>query len=510
MTARSHHPRRDVAELADSLSARRLFSRAQRILVTSGLGILLGSISLHVITGFGPAPLLWAQSAVAVATAIFVLVIAFRSTLMLAALRAPIPSRTEDECDLVDERLPAYTVLVPLHREESVLPGLIHNLSMLDYPVDRLRILLLVESDDRITGPALESLELGAPFEIVPVPEGGPRTKPNACNHGLAQADGEFCVIYDAEDRPDPDQLRKAVTALREHPDQVVCVQAGLAYWNPWTNWLTRAFAAEYALNFALTLRGLDRLGLPIPLGGTSNHFRIAALRELGGWDPYNVTEDADLGVRIARRGWRVRMLDSITMEEANSDVANWIRQRSRWIKGHLQTWLVHMRRPWRLLTELGWRGFTGFQLTFALSSLITLINPVFWALAGWYLVDGPDRITQLYPPTVLYLGAATMLVGNLVAIYHFIIACMVRNLHRAIPLMPLIPMYWMLMSVAAYRALAQLLRPSRRHYWELTRHGLVIEQEQEPEKPPSVEHDRHAPEPSRPSGTRAASPEYS
>lgn len=253
-----------------------------------------------------------------------------------------------------------------------------------------------------------------------------------------------------------------------------MCVQAELSYWNPWTNWLTRNFAAEYALNFALVLRGLDRFGLAIPLGGTSNHFRVDALRALGGWDPHNVTEDADLGVRIARRGWDVRMVDSVTYEEANSHLGNWIRQRSRWIKGYLQTWLVHMRDPWRLLRDLGVWRFIGFQLTFGLSGFTALVNPLFWAMTCYYLVAGPERIEPLFPSAVLYAGVASLLLGNLAVLYLFMAGCMERGLSRAVPTMLTVPLYWALMSVAAYKAATQLLRPSKRHHWELTRHGLV------------------------------------
>lgn len=158
----------------------------------------------------------------------------------------------------------------------------------------------------------------------------------------------------------------------------------------------------------------------------------------------------------------------------ANSHLGNWLRQRSRWIKGYVQTWLVHMRHPWRLLVELGPRRFAGFQLVFGLGTLTTLVNPVFWGLTSWYLIDGPERISPLFPTAVLYLGMLTMIVGNLITVYHFMIACMARGLHRGVPAMLLVPLYWALISVAAYKAVGQLLRPGRRHYWELTRHGLV------------------------------------
>lgn len=473
MTTRSPRHRAGRPVLPERYSAFRLLGRGQAIALAVTSAVLACALLAGTFTTTAPRPLWWAQAFVTATTVVYVVVICFRCLLVAAGPGARIIRVRAEDLTAV-QHLPPYTVLLPLHREEVVLAGLVDTIHRLDYPAHRLQVLLLVEQDDDITRPALDRLELPPEFEVVLVPEGGPRTKPNACNAGLARATGELCVIYGAEDRPEVDQLRKAAAAFEAQPDRVVCVQAELAYWNPWTNWLTRNFAAEYALTFALALRGLDRFGLPIPLGGTSNHFRVDALRALGGWDPHNVTEDADLGVRIARRGWDVRIFDSVTYEEANSELGNWIRQRSRWIKGYCQTWLVHMRNPWRLLRELGPRGFVGFQLTFGFTTVTTLVNPLFWSLTCLYLVAGPERIEPLFPPAVLYAGTAAMLGGNLAVLYQFMAGYMERGLHRAVPTMLTVPLYWALMSVAAYKALVQLLRPDKRHHWELTRHGLV------------------------------------
>jgi glycosyltransferase XagB len=469
---------RAARDLPDELSARTLLSRGQAAVGTAVLAVIAGILALSLATRIGPSPRDVAVGAIAVATVAYVLVIMFRLALITAAQGTSDVLRfTPTELRAVNrESLPVYSILVPLYREEKVLPTLVSKLSALSYPADRLQVLLLIEEDDQLTRMALDQTELDARFEVVLIPPSQPRTKPKACNYGLAYARGEFVVIYDAEDRPDSDQLYKAVAAFRALPGWVVCVQAELQYWNPWTNWLTRCFAAEYALNFSLVLRGLDRFRLPIPLGGTSNHFRTEALRELGAWDPFNVTEDADLGIRIARRGWGVRMMLSVTEEEANSRVGNWIRQRSRWIKGYYQTWLVHMRSPLRLWRELGPRQFCAFQLTVGFSALTGLFNPIFWALTCVYLISGPAHISSLFPAAVLYLGVFSMLMGNLLMVYSMMAGCMDRGLYGAMRTMFVIPVYWALMSIAAYKAFFQLLRPSRRHYWELTEHGLVTE----------------------------------
>jgi cellulose synthase/poly-beta-1,6-N-acetylglucosamine synthase-like glycosyltransferase len=473
----AHGHRRRIQPLPEQLCARRLLSRGQTFTIV-GLGASGAVIAAACLFGFGPSPLWWAQAAVAVVTSAYVLVIAYKFLVVLIAGKADVLRPGAADCPEVPfAELPDFTVLVPLYREENVLTALLARLSGLHYPAERLQVLLLVEEDDTPTRAALDGIDLAPQFEVVVIPPSQPRTKPKACNVGLERARGEFCVIYDAEDRPEPRQLLKAVAAFRSVPEWVVCVQAELQYWNPYTNWLTRCFAAEYAMNFSLFLRGLDRFRLPIPLGGTSNHFRTEALLSLGGWDPYNVTEDADLGIRIARRGWGVRMMASITEEEANSRPGNWLRQRSRWIKGYYQTWLVHMRSPARLLRELGPRRFLSLQATLGMATITTLLNPIFWALTVVYLFDGPARISPLFSMPVLYLGVLAMLGGNLLMVYILMLGCMERGLLGAMRAQLALPVYWALMSAAAYKALYQLLNPRRRHYWELTEHGLVAEQ---------------------------------
>ncbi|GIF24623.1 cellulose synthase/poly-beta-1,6-N-acetylglucosamine synthase-like glycosyltransferase [Actinoplanes tereljensis] len=464
-----------LATLSPELSAQKLLSRGQAVGGVVVIATVVLLLTLSATVGFGPSVLWYGQFAVAAVTVVYVAVIAFKLAMVFRADGSPVLRFEPDDLHAIpDQDLARYTILVPLYREASVLPYLVERLSALDYPADKVQILLLIEEDDTETRAALASMELATQFEVVLIPDSPPKTKPKACNVGLSRATGEFCVIYDAEDRPDADQLRKAVLAFRLLPDRVVCVQAELHYWNPWTNWLTRCFAAEYATNFSLSLRGLDRHRLAIPLGGTSNHFRTDALRELGGWDQYNVTEDADLGIRIARRGWDVRMMVSVTEEEANSRLGNWVRQRSRWIKGYIQTWLVHSRHPVRVWRELGTKRAVAMHLTLGFSTFTTLINPIFWALFVSYLITGPKYLEPLFPPLSLYAGLATMVLGNVMMCYCLMNGCMERGLHRAVRAMLTVPLYWGLMSVAAYKAVFQLLRPSKRHFWELTEHGLV------------------------------------
>jgi len=385
--------------------------------------------------------------------------------------------------------LPVYTVLVPLYHEASVASGIIEALGRLNYPAERLDVKLLVEANDPETECACREAKLPPHFEVVIVPEGIPKTKPRACNVGLASARGEYLVIYDAEDRPEPDQLKKALLAFRDAPTDVVCLQCRLAYYNAGQNWLTRFFAVEYAAWFDLLLPGLNQLGVPIPLGGTSNHFRIDALRELGGWDPYNVTEDCDLGIRIARRGWRTLILDSTTWEEANSRLWNWMRQRSRWVKGYIQTHLTHTRRPIVLARDLGVKGTLSFLLTVGGMSAVLLLNPIYWTVAGlwlrfrWQLVyfDFTDASMARHTAWsrvswVFFAATLALAFANVLFILINVLACWRRRQWRLMPYALLSPLYWVLISIGAWKGFLQLL--TRPFYWEKTVHGLTDKEE--------------------------------
>ena len=298
-----------------------------------------------------------------------------------------------------------------------------------------------------------------------------PRTKPRACNYAMPFALGEFTVIFDAEDRPEPDQLRKAVAAFRAASGNVACLQARLNFYNANENWLTRMFALDYALWFDYLLPGLDRLNIPMPLGGTSNHFRTAALRAIHCWDPYNVTEDADLGIRLARVGLRVRTLDSTTFEEATNSLGNWLRQRSRWLKGYMQTWLVHMRSPLALLRNAGFGGFVGFQLFVGGTFLSALINPVLWAIFVASKVFGVFIFSAPLSGAATHISVFSLVAGNSLFTYLAMLGPFRRGWLELTPYGLTAPIYWLLISCAGARALWQLI--VRPWHWDKTVHGL-------------------------------------
>lgn len=372
---------------------------------------------------------------------------------------------------LDDDSLPRYTLLIPLYRETALLDQLTSALCALDYPSEKLQVIILLEEDDTPTVEHCRELSLPANFELFVVPDGPPKTKPKACNYGLWQATGELLVIYDAEDIPEPDQLKKAVAAFRRADERVICLQAKLNYYNQRQNLLTKWFTMEYSMWFDLILPGLTVSHAPIPLGGTSNHFKTDKLRELGGWDPFNVTEDCDLGIRLHKHGYLTAVIDSTTWEEANSHLAGWIRQRSRWIKGYVQTYIVHSRHPLRLYRELGPGGFMSFQLTVGGTAVCLLLNPIYWAATITWFSARPLLLASLFPMPVWILGSLCLLLGNFVFVYMGVAACLRRGYYDLAKIALLAPVYWVLMSVGAWKAALQLV--VRPHYWEKTRHGL-------------------------------------
>ncbi|UGT41072.1 glycosyltransferase [Nocardia yamanashiensis] len=376
---------------------------------------------------------------------------------------------------LPDEQLPPYTILVPAYGEPEVVGDLIAALNGLDYPRDRMQALLLLEEDDTPTIEAARRAGIGTAgsehITIVLVPAADPRTKPKACNYGLHAATGDIVTIYDAEDIPDPLQLRRVVAAFAGLPRSVVCIQAKLAFHNARQNLLTSWFTMDYGLWFSFLLPGLMRSSAPIPLGGTSNHFRRNVLTAIGAWDPYNVTEDADLGVRIAARGYSTAVIDSVTLEEANPDAINWIRQRSRWYKGYLQSWLVHARRPVELWRKIGPVSFLRFTLILAGTPIIACLNLVFWFVTLAWIFGQPEVIEKMFPAAVYFPALIALVLGNAATVYMNMIACRENDRPDLLLACLTSPLYWVLMAVAAAKGCWQLVRnPS---YWEKTFHGL-------------------------------------
>lgn len=454
-----------LRQAAPEMSAHTVLSVRQKIGLIGLIAALVGGAVLD--------GLLMLRIIVAVGTAMYAATLIYRMLLIRRGLKGShlVQVSDQDALAIPADQLPVYSVLVPAYKEPGVIGKIIAAISQLDYPADKLDVRLLLEADDEETIAAARTSVGSAPITIVLVPAAEPRTKPKACNFGLQSATGELVTIFDAEDRPEPLQLRRAVLALQRLGEGFACVQARLGYFNATQNMITRWFTIEYGTWFRFLLPGLVSVGAPIPLGGTSNHFRTPLLRALQAWDPYNVTEDADLGIRLARLGYSVGVLDSVTEEEANSDFVNWIKQRSRWYKGYLQTWLVHMRRPVDVHRELGWRGAFGLHLFVLGTPLTALINPLFWGLAILWFVQKPSGVAALFPPAVYYVALTCFVFGNAAVIYVNVLTTQVINQPNLLKAGLLVPAYWIMMSIAAVKAAFQLVfKPS---YWEKTSHGL-------------------------------------
>jgi cellulose synthase/poly-beta-1,6-N-acetylglucosamine synthase-like glycosyltransferase len=381
-----------------------------------------------------------------------------------------------------DEDLPVYTILVPLRGEVAMAPRIVQNVAALDYPKEKLDVKFIVNIDDTETIEAIKKTGVAAAGEdahdtdfwahLVEAPASLYTTKPRVCNYALTFARGMLTVIYDAEDRPETRQLKKAYLGFMQSSLDTICLQGKLNFYNQHKNVLTRLFSLEYGFWFEYFLPGLQEIASPIPLGGTSNHFLTDTLKKLGSWDPYNVTEDADLGLRIARHHYKTKVLDSHTLEEANSEFWNWLKQRTRWQKGFLQTFMVHIKHPGLLLKQLGMKGFIFAMITFGANFFLPFVNPFLWIVFGLSLIELFWGIQLLYIPTWIQLiSLFNLIFGNLMYLIIHAIAAVRMRRNDLLPFVFLMPVYWMLLSIATHRAFIQYcVNP---YVWEKTKHGL-------------------------------------
>ena len=453
------------ADRVPLMSARNLVSRGQRNFL---IGLLI-AVVIGLVVNVG----LTITVIAACFTLLYVIAVVYRSYLFTRSSRSNALEIVTDEEALIvpDSELPFYTILLPVYNESSVIIKLIENLALMDYPTSRLEVLLLVEEDDHETLGALRAAHPPPQFKLVVIPPAEPRTKPKALNFGLTLARGDIVAVFDAEDTPDILQLRRAAVALGRYGPEVACVQAQLSYRNATQNIITRWFTVEYAMWFSFFLPGLVTLDAPIPLGGTSNHFRRSALRALGGWDPYNVTEDCDLGIRMFREHYQIKVIESITLEEANSDFVNWAKQRSRWYKGYLQTFLIHLRSPRQLKKEIGLKGVGHLCAFVGGTPILAVVNPIFWLMTLLWFIAHPLFLKAIFPAPVYYVGLLLWAFGNFLLWYLTVLTARHTRSEGLVIAAMLVPVYWVMMCIAAVKAMSQLVvTPS---FWEKTAHGL-------------------------------------
>lgn len=462
-----HRFRHEIAEDA----AMRLTTLKPGFSCREGLSLgqtgMLAGILVTSVGGIAIAPMAMLQFFMLAAGFIF-LAMSFLRLICLTERRIPPPGALMSS--LTDAELPLYTVIVPLYREARVVPQLLHALASLDYPPAKLDIRLVLEADDWLTRAAIEACTPPGHMRILTVPPGKPRTKPRALNTALASARGAYVTIYDAEDIPDPQQLRKAANLFHAFPD-VACLQARIVIDNPADGFIAAMFAIEYAALFDAVNPGLAAAGLPLLLGGTSNHLRTDVLRAVGGWDAWNVTEDADLGIRFARMGYRVMDLPSVTREEAPFRWRAWLGQRSRWMKGWMQVCITHSRHPVKAWRELGAAGFIA-AATLTLGTVLgALCMPLFVSVAAWTLASAYGKATTWLHAITLGFSLAVMLCGVLAFLLPAVVGLAHRKRLRLLWLLPLSPLYFLMLTLAAWCGLYDLITdPS---HWRKTAHGL-------------------------------------
>ncbi|MCK0149353.1 glycosyltransferase [Marivita sp. S6314] len=365
---------------------------------------------------------------------------------------------------------PVVSLMVPMFREAAIANTLVQRLSRLTYPKSLLDVVLVLETKDTQTRQMLAAQSLPSWMRVIEVPDADLKTKPRALNYALKYTRGDIIGILDAEDAPATDQIERVVDAFHAAPKDVVCAQGILDFYNPHANWVSRCFTIEYATWFRIVLAGAARLGFPIPLGGTTVFIRRFALQHVGGWDAHNVTEDADLGIRLARFGYKTILLPTVTREEANNRVIPWIKQRSRWLKGYMITYRVHMRRPWRLLKDLGPRKFLGFQFFFLTTILQFTLAPALWSF--WLVCFGiATPFTEILPNGVTGGLLGLFLFAELVSLLIGFVAVARTQHDKLMQWVPMMMFYFPLGVFAVYKALSELvIKP---FYWDKTQHGV-------------------------------------
>jgi glycosyltransferase XagB len=380
--------------------------------------------------------------------------------------------------------LPEISVLVPLYKERRIAELLIKRLGRLNYPRDRLDVVLALEEHDNVTRSAVADLELPRWMRVVVVPDGVPRTKPRAMNYALDFCRGEIIGIYDAEDAPEPDQLLKVAERFATKPHRIACLQGALDYYNTQQNWIARCFTVEYNSWFRLVLPGMSQMGLAVPLGGTTVFMRRDVLEELGGWDAHNVTEDADLGFRLARHGYHTEILASTTSEEANCHARPWVTQRSRWLKGYVVTYLVHLRNPRLVVRQLGLWRCLGFHAHFITAVSQFMLAPLLWSF--WLILLGlPHPLRHVIPPPLLTTCAVLFFTAEIQNITLGLIATKKAGHRHLWKWVPTLHFYYPLGCLASYMALYELIFCP--FHWHKTQHGHSIPEQDETANPPGT-----------------------
>lgn len=438
--------------------------------------ILFVSILVYTLAVLLNAPILTVMTGLA--SLLYFVLMVFKLWIVAHSNSASLVDFTDEQIDgITDDELPVYTILIPAKYESEVMGQTISAMSMIDYPVNKLNILVCMEDYDKETIEAFIEANPPAHFRPFIMPYVSPQTKPKTLNMAFLESKGEFVVIYDAEIIPEPNQLKKAYLAFKEYPD-IAVFQTRLDHYNADDNLITKLFSAEFSFYYDMFLPGLQKLGFPVPLSGHSVHFRRDALKEVGAWDAYNVTEDCDIGMRLFRKGYKIGFMDSISQEEATSTIDMWIRQRTRWMKGFIQTSIVHLRHPVRFAKEIGgWKNFTVFILTVPGTVVVNLLNFGTWIMFAIWITYHPPVIKALYPQSILFVSGLAFIIGGFVFTYLNLLGAYKRGRFSIVKYSLLTPIYWVILAYATMRAVFQIMVSP--HSWEKTSHGTHLKVKQ-------------------------------
>lgn len=425
-----------------------------------GLSVILGTSVFIIISGL-------------IALFYFILMV-FKLYIVYQSISAPLIDFSKKEIEAIDDKkLPIYTILIPLRREEKVIGQIIKAMSAIDYPKEKLDIIITLEEYDHQTISAIKEANPPSYFKTLILPNVKPKTKPKALNVAFLKTKGEFIVIYDAEIIPEPDQLKKAYLTFKKYPE-IGCLQTRLDHYNANQNIITKLFNAEFSFYYDLFLPGLQKFNYPIPLSGHSAHFRKKILEKIGAWDPYNVAEDCDIGIRLYRMGYKTGIINSISNEEAVSDLKSWIQQRTRWMKGFIQTSIVHLRYPLHFKNEIGgYRNFFVFLLIVPGTVIINVLNLVFWIILILWLTTHAKIIQVFFPGFILYISVISFLIGSFIFTYLNLIGTYKRGKYNLMKYSFLSIFYWILLAIATVRAVIHII--IKPHFWEKTSHGTHL-----------------------------------
>lgn len=405
---------------------------------------------------------------------LYLTILTFKVLMLGRSVRANARVITQADLDALSyDELPVVSVFIPLYHENEIIPQIFRYITDFDYPQDKLDIIFILESTDTETAKAFIDMHPPAHFKALLSPDVEPKTKPKAMNVAFKEARGDVLVIFDAEVLPERDQIKRAVATFKRFPEAKY-LHTRMDVYNAEENWITKLYTAEFCYFYHYLMPGLIESKYPVPISGHSTYFRKEVIEKVGAWDAYNVAEDCDIGIRIYRKGFGSgAMLDSHTWEQSTTTIPTWVRQRTRWIQGFIQTSMVQLRYPLLLKRELGsWKNFLVFLFLVPGNVVLNMLNMFQWVMFIIWNTTHAPFLQVAYSGIVLYLATTCFLVGNFLFTFFSMYGLYERKHFRIVPWATLSFAYWIMLGIATFRAALHLfLHP---HKWDHTKHSAV------------------------------------